>query len=440
MSIASLGQTLLVSGTISLGILCLYTIVNRMPQLTIFILLAFTIISTPNFNLHVGWVFMGANVYPLDILSLIFMLVGLIGAIKSPRWDVCTLCIAILTTTTILGVLVWIQAYGMRTGVNHWRLELYSLSVYWWANSRQFQVEHLRKPFITMASVAVACEIYFGLRYGFNSAIDGYYDAELHQSMDGRPLDSPSTFIILCGLIILITTRRGSSRTQALLTGLFLCALLLAQQRTVWLSTCAAAVYGLFVVIPKLKLTGRVTLPLITIAALVAPFLYFGYYSSSSLVTSSTNTHTLDARIGFWTDRLAFSLTPDQWLFGEILGPTPVSLAPGWEFSIQAHNMYVQTLNQNGLIGLMLLIVAVIYRLRSSILAVNHAVSLLIIAIIAFGIAYSFPDYTLIFLAALSLNAVSPVPVEQNSGQVGRPAFNTKDAPSLPTPMQPPSR
>jgi hypothetical protein len=114
---------------------------------------------------------------------------------------------------------------------------------------------------------------------------------------------------------------------------------------------------------------------------------------------SATSSATLGARVGFWSDRLSFDLSATQWLFGETFGPTPVSLASGWEFQIEAHNTYVQFINTIGFIGFGLLIAFLVSRIRYTIRLHHTTQTTLLVSIAAYGFFYFYPAYTAIFLA-----------------------------------------
>jgi hypothetical protein len=391
-------QILLFGGAGACVMILAYAVVQRYPLLTITITLLSTLLSTPNLWFHPSFQVGNVNIYPMDVIAVLLAVNAIEGVRNRRNSSMSDVCMLILTVLIGIGVVSWIVEYDLKHGVNHWRYEIYFIVIYWWATSRSIDVKQLVHPFTLVAYIAVAVQIFIGVREGFGSAIVGHFDTAAGTWVDGRPINSESCLIILVALILNITARDGWNPVRLISCALFPVSLLISQQRSVWIACIVAATYLLAIDSRRRGWGRKALVPVAVALTLITPFLYWAFTENTALMDSATSTHTLDARIGFWTDRLSFDLTPLQWILGETFGPTPISVANGWEFQIQAHNMYVQFINQNGLLGLVLLLATLFLRLRESFRSISPAGSTLLIMMAVYGLFYVFPQYTALFL------------------------------------------
>ena len=391
-------QTALIAGTALFALAALWLAMARSPTFTIILTLLCTLLGTPNLGFHPGIQIGNINIYPSDLLCLLLATMAIKNLPSKSSWPIGDICMIMLTTLVLLGTVLWIFQFDLKQGVNHWRYEIYFMTIYWWASTRPMKLDRMTYAFKVVAVMAIAIQVIIGVKTGFGSASTGHFEVSLGSWVDGRPINSESTFIILIAFFLALAARQPWTLPRV--TFLVVCSvsLLISQQRSVWVSGIIGIVYIFLVDSWRRDWGRRALVPFVVVMALLIPVLYTVFTANSSLVDSATSTHTLDARVGFWTDRLSFNLSPIQWLFGESFGPTPVSLADGWEFQIQAHNMYVQFLNQNGALGAFLLLIVLVAQLRQSFRLSNPAQSSSLISIGTYGLFFVFPQYSALLL------------------------------------------
>jgi len=396
MSIASLGQTLLISGCALLAFAILYFIAARMPRATIVLFLMLVTLTTGSIGFYPSASLLGASIYPADVFTLIFLSFGIFRQLSNGHWSKLNITAGLLTVLVGCGLLSWFILDDLQTAVNHWRTLLLSLGVFWWATAQSQWSSRLLAPVVWVALAGATIQTGLYLVHGFGSASDGHWQEGIGW-VSARPLEASGALIMLCGLLLLIY-RPGPWRPFRVAAIAYLAvSVVLCQHRSVWVAALVAGLFALVMVLKARKLSSFLLVPAVALGAPLTIWTVSLLANSSELESSATNTGTLDARFSFWSERMAVARTTTQWLFGEVFGPTPISTDP--RFTIEAHSMYIQIITTLGIVGLILLLALLTLSIRLLVFKTGQVHSVLFPAIIVFGFFYIWPAWSFMLLA-----------------------------------------
>lgn len=189
---------------------------------------------------------------------------------------------------------------------------------------------------------------------------------------------------------------------------ILLAAIFVTFARTAWIAVSTSLLIFFIFEFKRNKLKVMAVYGVLAILAV----LYLSLFYSSDFARGLTYRDTI------WIGLLSNLQSAKDWMFG--MGPAAsVSIIklPDGNFAIHAHNIYVETIYRNGLLGLILLLSLVFLVIRNLVLSINKKEAVFFIAIICGGSVAMFFDFSnliyspnlvwlwLWFPAAVSLSA-----------------------------------
>ena len=390
-----MAESVLVLGCLILLASIFGLIVWRAPQVTIAILLLQVLLSSAAINFNPTFLFFGYHFYLTDTFTIFLLASGLLRKLSKKLWSRSDTIFTLFSLNVIFGTWSYCQIFPFQTSITQHRELLYAVAVYFWAASIRVSLTRVFDLFIGISLIAAILQNILYLKNGFGSAADGYYDPSLGW-VSARPLYASGALIMVCGLIALVA-RPGHWTPTKFFTAIFLFAsVVLSQHRSVWVATLAAAFAWLVASDQQKFRRASVAVFSTLILSVTGIFLYLFQTNLSSVGDSATNTSTLLARDDYWSERLAVPRPLIEWLSGGLFGPSSVQLDP--RFSIAAHNMYVELISTYGILGLTLFVTIIFMTFPRFNDQNRAALSMMILAVSAYGFFYSWPAWAFLFL------------------------------------------
>ena len=355
----------------------------------------------------------GFNVYTEDLFTFSTVCVSLFMPkfAKKNRKDslaAISLPLKFLLLSLFLGILTWVNEYGLKTGVNSWREPLFTLSIFYYCLKVPFLWErvHLRNLMIYPGGLlAFMTLIRFSISgIGSSQGVDSNTGESL-----GRATTSLGAFIILIALIgSYFLVRKSWLRTIFLIV----CGLeiLLLQHRTLWLVSLAAVFFFISLHNYEAAKQSRLAKFLGLMYLLFFTFIYSSF--NQKLESSATDSNTWHWRTQRWAESLSTPRSIQQWIFGSTFGPTPVTAyGTRSEFS---HSAYVNMVEYFGIVGLLLLLwILVLSYFAFGSNKTTKLARLVMLCAVIYGITYNVPiQFYLLFGILLRIQATN-----QNIGQ-----------------------
>lgn len=333
---------------------------------------------------EVNFTFGRIKLYLLDLLSILIYIefiryrwkerprMGQLPAVKR--------LIQLVEIYIAIGLVTWTLREGYEVAGANWRIWIYGCAVFRLGSLctlvLKYRVDVLLRPLVIAGFLSI---VTFSLLYGFGGAASRVYVGD--QLVDGRAISAG--IAMSAGLFIITQTRQtlplDRLRIDRALSVLAFLVILLGQHRTVWMVLSVAFAHWVFSRTgPKSLVVKLFSLPLL-------PLPLIALSKIGQFEASASNLDTFDWRVARWATSFGIKRSTLQWLFGELLGPTPVSDFNSHEY--YAHSAYVSALESLGIVGavglLTLLIVALISVFRSSRLQTRF-----LLTGIVFGITY----------------------------------------------------
>jgi hypothetical protein len=374
----------------------------------------------------------GNSVYAFDILSLGFLIVGLMDISRIKRnlgrsFPIFPVIAALL----LLGFVRGIGVNGLGTTTNDLRGFLMPFSALFWALSLEWTPHRVERAmsrlsfFIGWLLVAVAG--YHLSRYGLGNSAD-FVDPSTGVEQTSRILVSGQAFVLLLCTTVLVWTRDAARRRLHIATAaVFLVVILLAQQRSVWLALLVSLVVVLFASSMRMKLV-LVSLGILLIAVFTFLTAAGGGLLGSLVGTlegSASSSGTYDGRVSSWSNLLTASFTkgPFDALFGQPLGTSYGRFQDNGQWVVFApHNWYLSLYLRIGFIGLsafLFLLGALVHGAVRR--PINMSAVAVTVALIVYGWTYSWPWYAVPFLA-LAYMQTPRIPTSYPSGPARSPS------------------
>ena len=396
MTDTALLQTGLYGAGLALVGCVLFVITARAPRVLLTLFLAQITLTSGAIGFYPSAVVGGVHIYLGDIFTALLVTVGVVRKLQQRNWLRQDTIFTTFALIVLVGFLSYIPQFSIQSSVNHSRALFLSIGAYFWASSLGKWDEALLAPFVWAALLGATVQNFLYLKNGFGSASEGYWDEALGGWVSARPLQSSGALIMLCGLLVILSRSGAWNGTRVALTTYLAVSVVLSQHRSVWVAALIA-----ITVLAALAIRGSrqgifAILPALAAAIPIGVVGFIAFTNSSALVDSAQTTGTLDARFGFWTDRLAVDRSSFEWLMGGFLGPTPVQMDP--RFQIEAHNMYIQMLTTVGIVGLVLLLITLGLAFPRFADAQRRTHSVMLIAVIVFGFFYTWPAWSFILL------------------------------------------
>ena len=299
----------------------------------------------------------------------------------------------------VLACISWISTYGIQAGLNAWRWALTPIffTVYILRKVRKISKNEIY-TLLSLPGIFLACITLFRF---LTKGIGSYGVVDLITGETQRATTAAGAFAIWMSIIGIyyFAPKRGLLQILILFS-LFLIVLLL-QHRSVWTSVLA----GIFVMIlhqPKTDKISRTAKYLFfTLTALCVVIIA---HNNSVLTEAASSTGTFDWRVRRWKSSMATSRSIVEWVFGSVLGPTPVTNLKNYK--IFAHSTYVNQIEFFGYLGLLLLflIFFVLWRIQSKYTSLGVALRALILSGVLYGLSYGITVMTFCGFALLCAN------------------------------------
>ena len=302
-----------------------------------------------------GAQFFGFNVYTEDLFTFSTVCVSILMPLfaKKNREDslaAISLPLKFLLLSLFLGVLSWVNEYGLKTGVNSWREPLFTLSIFYYCLKVPFLWErvHLKNLMIYPGGLLALITLikFFTSGIGTSQGVDSNTGESL-----GRATTSLGAFMILIAFIgSYFLVRKSWLRTIFLIVCGF--EILLLQHRTIWLVSLAGVVFFIALHNYEAAKQSRLAKFLTLMYLLFFTLIYSSF--NQKLESAATDSNTWNWRTQRWAESLSTPRSIQQWIFGSTFGPTPVTTyGTRSEFS---HNAYVNMVEYFGIMGLLLLL------------------------------------------------------------------------------------
>jgi hypothetical protein len=383
----------------------------------------------------------GSNIYLFDVFASVFLLVGVLGLgqlarnLRAAAWF--WLALGLLLAVSLMRGL---SEFDYGTSLNEFRSFLYPYAALTWAMSLKWSptltLTLIRRSSLALGWGLVAITGYHILRFGFGGASE-FVDSGTGFEQTLRPLVSGQAFVLLLCAIPIFWFWERERKTGLLVAGLvFMGAMAMVQQRTVW--GVAVAVAVVVFMLSRASAKRSMVLAGIVMAWALAVVLTSGSAAKllAQFTESATNSGTYDARVNSWLALIGQSLTqgPGSVIFGSSMGSGfgRFEGAGRWvEFA--PHNWYITIYLRVGIVGLALLLIfltmAVTQALR---VRSNSAAIAVLAAMIVYGWSYSWPWYSSIFFSwavVTGSSAMGPTQTSPREGTSMRPlAASTRDA------------
>lgn len=299
------------------------------------------------------------QVHFLDLLCLVVAVAGVIGLRRFRGGRLTAFALACLGLLVLAGLVSFAISLGVQPAVNAWRRWIYALSLLLYATTtrRAWRWGDLK---VLVAVGLLTCGLATAeiLIHGFGSATGWVYGSGT--KVNGRPLSESGALLILLAAwaVALMPGRWGPGRVGLLLV--LASFVLIAEQRTVWIG---AAVSLLVWWVLQIARSGRNVLTRLTwsFSAVVcgAVGLAVTFAVVWQLRASLTPGQTWGWRVSRWQASFATARSPEEWLFGGALGPTPASVISSFR-GIYAHSLYVWSIETVGLAGLAALVIVIL--------------------------------------------------------------------------------
>lgn len=311
------------------------------------------------------------SIYPMDIISLILFLLGLINLFrKRIKINVSEGALVLLAVIFVCSLLVGLIQFGPEKAVNNARNTMYFLSVTMFCSTLAYSNQRIKSLFKVWGWAAfILCLIVF-VRWGLVAS--GFSDQYNWGSVSGlsvRVIQASPTLFLLQTLIILLIYRLNSASSSfgnafAIILAI---AVILLQHRTVW-------VIGLFVFAVLFVWFSRFRRTVFTSAPLlIVGIVLFTAFSGANIVNSiqmsATSMNNFAWRLESWRvllNQLSWN-SPLIILFGHPYGTGMARyMFGGILTTVQAHNYYVQLIWDLGILGLLSCLVMYLALLRIS--------------------------------------------------------------------------
>lgn len=302
--------------------------------------------------------FAGLSVAPVDVITLVLFVVGLLEfpqlQANLQGWLIPWLFLGVLIAISLLR---GAAAFGLGAATNEARAELWVYFAMTWAFATRPDRLRLHSISLFLGWALVFVAAYHGLRFGIGGpgARVSFGDAGYRA---GRVLvSSQAAALLLCAGTVMFarTSDSGKGRPLFVWSSLaFLGVVLISQHRSVW----TAGALGMIAVLLSAK-GRRASSRAFVLLAVGASLAFVSWTLRTELFDSTLNSETLEWRTISW-----------QELVSEAIARGPLTVATGEPFGsgflrrvgggtltgVQAHNWYVELFLRLGIIGLMVIL------------------------------------------------------------------------------------
>jgi hypothetical protein len=382
------------------------TSLRRWPQLSAVYISANVLIAWelpfPPALVNVG----GNSVFFLDILCAAFLIISTTRVrqmnhnIGSASWFWFAfgflLCLSLLRG-------VGENPFG--TTVNEFRSFLYPYAAMTWAMSLDWSPaltrSLIRRFAMTLGWGLVVVAAYHVSHFGIGST-SGFVDAGTGVQQTTRPLVAGQALMLLMCAIVCLWFWRSQMRLALLVSAvLFLCVVIVVQERTVWSVAIIAAIV-IFVV-------GRISTKVTMLLSGLSAASIFGLIATtnvapdllSKLGGAASDSGTYDARVTSWLSLIAQSVSQgiDRVIIGAPMGSGFGRFEGADRWVVFApHNWYLTVYLRVGIVGLSLLLLFLAFVFTRVLRERTHLAALAILIVtITFGWTYSWPWYICLF-------------------------------------------
>lgn len=365
-----IGQ-LLQLAQLALGVACFGAIVfavARSALAAVVIVLAtfvvFDATAPPLFDIVVQ--FGSTSIYPRDVVAFALLTVGSWRLFTSGVDGPAKIPLAALVVLLAMSLLWGFAEFGVEHATNHARFWLAILSGLVFGATVKSWDRRVVTAFIAAGAFLAALSVIRVFQHGLYSATT-FIDVG-GQSVDSRPVLALGVLVMLNALVMLFG-RGGLTLATTSLAALLAIGIVLLQHRTLWVAAIICGTLGVFHLASRYRASyERIVylatgLMLLAVPALLLVVSRVGAYQES--VESATgSSSTLTWRLGAWRELLEKQSSAFDLALGTPSGSDRTIVVDGWVTNLSAHNLYVETILQFGLIGLFALCAVVVLAFR----------------------------------------------------------------------------
>ncbi|MCB8910110.1 hypothetical protein KUG88_08195 [Rhodococcus rhodochrous] len=308
----------------------------------------------------------GISISLPDLFTICFAVAALTAPAQAHK--VRSVLAPLVVVLLIYAILIGIVEHGFGTAMNEARSWISIVAVTFWLCRQNIRTHYFTKAFekwllLTAVGVCLVAVIHI-VQYGLGNATSGTTDEFGITAIGGRPITAVQAVFLALALMICIRSWAAGERSQ--LYGAFALALsffiLITQHRTVWSASVAGLVF-VFFAIPS---ANRVVFSWSALAVAAGGYTAYvlGLFGqlANDIGVSVTDSRTYEGRIYDWVlliDRSVQSGPLTVLLGSPFGGGWDRVRADGLLITYMPHNWYVATYLRIGLVGLILIILAI---------------------------------------------------------------------------------
>jgi hypothetical protein len=397
-------------------------VARRWSLATIALLLAVWVATTAlrdTFNLSLVWNF-EVRVFALDLISVSLALVALVRILSNGLRSIAVGLVLALSVLLVIHIARGVLEYNVQTAVDEARPWIYFTAPLLYAATVPGGWDRRAWKLLAATGVllAMTAVVYF--------VVEGVPSAGAVVERGGglsraTSISAEGTLLIMQAVVIGIALRWPSRRTAPYVALGAADVVLFLQQRTVWIAGIAMLGLSLFWWLrerplrrPAMALVATgVILYAASIAFLVIPNRETTTIQHSGTVAQSADTGTFSWRVRGWRELLSRYHSPGVLATGRPAGHTFDRVSNGAITDISPHNELIDTYVRFGLPGVLVLLwlVWLLWSRRETVARrtdiAEHAVVLLIVSQLVFGIAYALDLVQGLILGILVSGAVA---------------------------------
>jgi hypothetical protein len=301
-----------------------------------------------------------------DLLFLVLITAGTARLLRLRRLTPPQRLLVFFLMLVLWSLFRGIELFAVASSVNEARQHLRFIAAVLYFSTVEPRQDILERVGVIWLGAALAIGAIALVRWSGNAVglVGGFFG----DGADLRVVPAGSALVMGQGLLIAIPLLGNLSRAlQRLIAPLLLVLVVLLQHRSVWIVT---AVGILYLALRDRELSRRLANTLVVGIVMFSVLLFAGFQDREEqvceqLADSAQSTDTFEWRLDGWVTlfRDSAPAEPAEWLLGKPFGSgwERVSAATGQEIEVSPHNLYIEVLLREGIVGLMALLLT--YRL-----------------------------------------------------------------------------
>ncbi len=331
----------------------------------------------------------------VSLVSALFTMSTGSSSVQKSRFFLYPKLLLVLTT---MGVLFWLSSEESSSSLNVWRQYILAVSLLIYASytKRKWETKDLHHIFFLPGFFVTLFTLILSVFNGIGTA-SGF--DPLTGEASGRIANAQGAFLILISILSSLFLSQSSKRIERFYPLLGALTLILLQHRTIWF-----VIFGLFayVFVEKGKYFNISKLSIFFASTFFMASFAIILYFNRNIFYSATNDGTWGWRVNKWAQSLEVDRNPVNWVFGSLLGPSPVTSNAA--FSFASHSHYVEMIEWQGIFGLSayLLFIFSIWKSLKRHETILRFGRVSIVSTLIYSITYAAPSASFILLGLLS--------------------------------------